>query len=716
MKKLISSIVTIAFILTQCGLGMAAPVYNKVGQNLRQDNPGEPADASGKPGKTVQDMATAFASGGNDGYVNVSASADGAPAMSRRDFLREGAKYAGAFVAGGAFVVLYNKYKAGPKSRVLSELELAEEMQKTENKSAFTVDFSTAGQIRGIEIPKILEPYRSQLRLFMTVKSPGWASMIVADEIPLSEAVGRTARFSTDGAQAVKINLTLAIVFSREENGLRLEGIKGGELLTVGALVPPVITMSTEGLMQSITVTGTGEVKTARATGAAAVGANGAGLNKKVVITAGVAAAVLGGAYIAGTGKFNPAKEAKVGNIIVQPAPVVVQPPANIYVSPAAPERPAAPESPTIVFNVPADKPSKTVKRKNTQEQTDLELTNIEFDSSRVKFRVQGALPAGVHATIWKGTDKWYRQPLDTPSVLTEFGVGADGSFECTTSRGNLVPGDTMVILLKPGKSVPAGRSVIGRAGSLKDLILGAWIIGEDGITAHKANASGFTFAVVEESGMQYVAIKPAEDFDDAAAAGKTIEEARLDITERIESKNKPVVAVSAQLGAVTMTFPVIEGVPQGDIEKLVDDAAKISSEAGFGERVVVSEEHNGGGAVTVLITPYTPVLQPVSAKLTVLAIAQDVNSARAELQEMLQQGYQLPTGESITMENIRLYQLPDNWTKEDIEREAKGTQVVIFNVDGIALQKAISAVLATLGLPAAPVREGNWREALDSV
>jgi len=124
---------------------------------------------------------------------------------------------------------------------------------------------------------------------------------------------------------------------------------------------------------------------------------------------------------------------------------------------------------------------------------------------------------------------------------------------------------------------------------------------------------------------------------------------------------------------------------------------------------------------ITPTRNPFSPAgeaaAKPVrTAKLTVLSITQNEALARVQLEEMLQQGYQLPTGEPVTMDNIRFYQLPDNWTKEDIEREARGMNAVLLNVDGLALQADIMGILKVLGIPAAEVRENNWRDALNSV
>jgi len=81
MKKLISAILTVTFILTQCGIGIAAPMYNKVGQNLRADIIEGEGNAIGDIGAELQ---------GNRGYVT--ASTIGGGLTDGFAFLRRNAK------------------------------------------------------------------------------------------------------------------------------------------------------------------------------------------------------------------------------------------------------------------------------------------------------------------------------------------------------------------------------------------------------------------------------------------------------------------------------------------------------------------------------------------------------------------------------------------------------------------------------------------------
>jgi len=59
LKRSISAIVIAAFLLTQCGLGIAAPIYNKVGRNLRGTNVGQNPDEAKVVGNEIKTAAAA---------------------------------------------------------------------------------------------------------------------------------------------------------------------------------------------------------------------------------------------------------------------------------------------------------------------------------------------------------------------------------------------------------------------------------------------------------------------------------------------------------------------------------------------------------------------------------------------------------------------------------------------------------------------------------
>jgi len=93
MKKLTSSILIIVFILTQCGFGIAAPLYNKVGQNLR-----EPTAEGSVVGVLGADMKEARATGDEAVTAN---------GIGRR-----------GFIVGGLAAAGYGLYELGKSSGV----------------------------------------------------------------------------------------------------------------------------------------------------------------------------------------------------------------------------------------------------------------------------------------------------------------------------------------------------------------------------------------------------------------------------------------------------------------------------------------------------------------------------------------------------------------------------------------------------------------------